>query len=39
VRELAISDPHEIDPVDRKAVARSVDEYSRPFERSFVYVL
>jgi len=35
VRELAISDPNEIHSIDRKAVAGSVDEYCRPFERGF----
>jgi hypothetical protein len=36
VGELAISDLHEIDPVDWKALALSVDKYCRPFERGFV---
>jgi hypothetical protein len=38
VRELAVSDPNEIDPVDRKALAGSVDEHCRPLERGFVAI-
>src|SRR5258708_19990366 len=34
--ELAISNAHEVDPVDRKALARPIDEHRLPFEGSLV---